>query len=1371
MRGGTGDDSYVVEQAGDRVIEAGGQGTDTVSSSIGYTLPVHVENLILTGAAALDGTGNGHANQLVGNGAGNVLDGRGGVDTMRGAAGDDTYIVDNIGDRVVELASQGTDTVRSSVNYTLSDNVENLALTDAGIINGTGNSRANVISGNAKANVLDGAGGADAMRGGKGHDTYVVENAADQVIERADEGTDTIRSYVSYVLPDHVEALGLGGAGVTNATGNGLTNRLYGNAKANVLDGAGGADTMKGRSGHDIYHVDHANDSVVEVHGEGSDTVRAWVSYTLANHVENLVLTGAAAINGTGNGHGNQLIGNSAANLLDGARGKDLMRGGHGNDTYIVDHSADSVVELAGQGIDRVRSSVSHTLSQHVENLSLEGSAEINGTGNALANQLTGNRAKNLLDGGSGADVMRGGFGNDTYVVDVAGDQVIELANEGWDRVKSAISYTLGDNLEGLALTGQAAINGTGNALANKIVGNRGANILDGRGGADVMQGGVGNDIYVVDHAGDQVIEADGGGVDTVKSSVSFSLADQYADNLTLTGSAAIDGTGNALANRLVGNGAANVLNGAGGEDRIRGGGGSDSFLFTARPSAANAAQIEDFVAGDDRILLGGLAGQPFEALASGALGAHAFRTGTAAADADDRIIYNRSTGQLSFDADGAGGADAVRFAILEPGLSLTAGDFLVTGPANRLPTFSSGASASIAENSAASTIVYQARASDPDGDAIAYALSGRDAGLFTIDASGAVRLIAPADYESRTSYSLTAIARDSGPTAVTRDVAVNVTNVADVGATPILNETTRQNGGFESAQAVERLLLRPSNNSSLWNDDLPSVTIRGNISAPGDADFFSITLQKDEMLVLDVDFSEGDLDALIKVYHPITGAPLVVEDDLVVPDPGSAPHPEYGHNTDPLVRFRAPQAGTYLFSIEAFQDAANPTSGSYHLNVSVGPFVSEAELHEENIQAMLSGTSWSRIFVTYGFPTREADYARGEWEEEIAAGMEALNLQQQRAVRTIVDGIADLTNLDFYMGSPETADLRYALSNSPETAFAAYPGPGIGGDSWYNRLDYGSPKAGNYDWLGFLHETGHALGLKHPHEAPAVSIDRDMLAYTVMSYRSFATAPLDETGGYTNETWGFPQTYMMYDIAALQRLYGADFTFNSANTTYRWNPDTGAFMIDGEVEWTPGANRVFMTIWDGGGTDTYDLSNYKTNTLIDLRPGQWSRTSDDQLANTGSPNGHWPPGNVANALQFNGDTRSLIENAVGGSGWDWLIANQTANRLTGGAGRDRFVWNSIDDSRPGQADTITDFKRFDDLIDLEMIDADTSTPSDDLFQFIGSNAFSGRAGELRYAAGGNGLRLLGDVDGDGAADLEIVVANQTTLTAVDFQF
>ena len=145
---------------------------------------------------------------------------------------------------------------------------------------------------------------------------------------------------------------------------------------------------------------------------------------------------------------------------------------------------------------------VSFALGANVENLTLTGSADIDGTGNALANVLTGNSGANTLDGGAGADTLTGGAGDDTYVVDNAGDSLTENAGEGTDTVRSSIAWTLGANLENLVLTGSAAIDGTGNAANNQLTGNGNDNVLDGRAGADAMAGGMGDDTYVVDKIG-----------------------------------------------------------------------------------------------------------------------------------------------------------------------------------------------------------------------------------------------------------------------------------------------------------------------------------------------------------------------------------------------------------------------------------------------------------------------------------------------------------------------------------------------------------------------------------------------------------------------------------------------------------------------------------------------------------------------------------------------------------------------------------------------------------------------------------------------------------------------------------------------------
>lgn len=631
MTGGAGNDIYVVDNAADVVTEASGGGTDTVESSVTYVLGSQVENLTLTGAAAINGTGNSLANTLLGNAAANTLNGGTGADTMLGGVGDDIYIVDNAGDVVTESASQGTDTVQSSVSHTLGANVENLTLTGTSAINATGNTLANTLIGNSGANRLDGGSGADTMTGGSGNDVYVVDNAGDIVTEAASGGTDTVESTITYTLGAEVENLVLVGGSAVNGTGNALNNTLTGNAAANVLsggagndtlDGGAGSDTLVGGSGNDIYVVDALSDVVTELTGEGTDTVRTGISYTLGSNVENLTLTGTAAVNGTGNDLNNTITGNSAANVLTGGIGNDTLNGGAGNDTliggvgndtYVVDSSGDATTELAGEGTDTVQSSITWTLGQNLENLTLTGSALINGTGNSANNSITGNSAANVLTGGAGndtlnggadADTLIGGVGDDTYVVDNAGDVVTELAGEGTDTVQSSITYTLGANLERLTLTGTAAINGTGNDLANVLTGNSVANVLtgglgndslNGGTGADQLIGGAGDDTYTVDDAGDVTTELAGEGTDLVNSSITWTLGGNV-ENLTLAGTAAINGTGNGLDNVLVGNNAANTLTGGAGNDTLNGGAGADTLVGGAGNDTYTVDNAADIV-------------------------------------------------------------------------------------------------------------------------------------------------------------------------------------------------------------------------------------------------------------------------------------------------------------------------------------------------------------------------------------------------------------------------------------------------------------------------------------------------------------------------------------------------------------------------------------------------------------------------------------------------------------------------------------------------------------------------------------------------------------------------------------------------------
>lgn len=698
--GGSGNDSYIIDNVADSISpELNDTGVDSIYSSVGWILANNFEHLILTGTAAIDANGNELNNRLIGNDANNVLDGKSGADTLIGWAGNDSYIIDDSNDKVLEYPNNGTDTVRSSVNYVLGNHLEQVILQGTANLKAVGNSLNNSLLGNNGTNLLianagddslDGGAGIDTLIGGTGNDVYWLDQSDETITELSNEGIDTVFSTVSYSLSAEIENLQLQGTNAINAIGNELKNTLTGNNANNSLDGGLGIDTLSGGLGDDTYSVNQTGDKVTEAKNAGIDTVISEISYTLADTLENLTLSGSSAINATGNTSANVLIGNAGANSLEAGPGADTMIGQAGDDNYSIDNSADRAVEMIAAGFDSVISSINYSLPDNIEQLTLAGNANLQGTGNLLnnvligntgTNNLKGNEGNDILDGKAGIDTLIGGTGDDSYTVDNSSDSIIENNDEGIDTVYSSISWILANYFEQLVLIGTNNIDANGNEFNNTLTGNAKNNVLDGKAGIDTLIGADGNDTYLVDNSEDSIIELVNNGIDAVRSSVDYSLTAEI-ENLVLLGTTNNKATGNALNNSLSGNNGANVISGNAGDDSINGGlandtleggAGKDVFILD---TAANSDTVTDFTATDDTLQLDNAI---FTALgANGTVAASRFHVGTFAVDKDDYIIYDYATGSLFYDADGNGISAIIKIATLGTNLVLTNSDFVV---------------------------------------------------------------------------------------------------------------------------------------------------------------------------------------------------------------------------------------------------------------------------------------------------------------------------------------------------------------------------------------------------------------------------------------------------------------------------------------------------------------------------------------------------------------------------------------------------------------------------------------------------------------------------------------------------------------------
>jgi subtilisin family serine protease len=365
--------------------------------------------------------------------------------------------------------------------------------------------------------------GRDTLAGSSGDTLNAAAVTSDSRIDLVPGTSDTSIAGKAVTMGAGLITNAIGGDGNDTIVGNTADNGLYGGRGNDLLDGHPGADNMYGGAGNDLYIVDNPADAVFEKPAQGVDEVAASTHFRLSTDVENLTLQGSDPLQGYGNDEANLLngnpgnnllVGNGGADLLDGKAGIDLMVGGLGDDVFFADETSDFCSELPDQGIDSVFASTNYRLAANLENLVLQGNANLQGYGNELANALTSNTPSSLPSGDpdflTGIDLLAGGADDDTYFVQNPNSAVIENPNEGNDTVFSTVDFRLPDNVENLTLLGGNNLQGYGNAESNTLVGNSGVNLLDGGGGADMLTGNVGNDLFlfrVGEANGDTVVD------------------------------------------------------------------------------------------------------------------------------------------------------------------------------------------------------------------------------------------------------------------------------------------------------------------------------------------------------------------------------------------------------------------------------------------------------------------------------------------------------------------------------------------------------------------------------------------------------------------------------------------------------------------------------------------------------------------------------------------------------------------------------------------------------------------------------------------------------------------------------------------------
>ena len=411
--------------------------SNTVESSVSFSLLTNVNTLILTGSSNLVGTANSGSDTLIANA---------GTDTLNGGSGNDVFVINNAADVISDTSATATNSLQTSVSYTLPTHVNALILTGNANIVGTGNSASNTLTGSFGNDTLAAGTGLATLIGGTGNTTFVVNNVSDVVQDTTTYSANAILSSVSFTAPTNVNSLTLTGTASLVATANAGNDTLVSNS---------GVDTLTGGVGASVFVVNNSADTVQDATATASVVQSTAGSFTLGANLNSLVLLGTSSLVGTANNANDTLTSNS---------GVDTLHGGSGNDTFVINNSADVIQDTSATATNLALSSVNYTLPTDVNSLILTGSANISGQGNATNDTLTGGAGNDTLIAGSGLATLVGGTGNTTFVINNVSDVVQDSTAGANNTIQSSVNFSAPINVNSLILTGTAALKATANS-------------------------------------------------------------------------------------------------------------------------------------------------------------------------------------------------------------------------------------------------------------------------------------------------------------------------------------------------------------------------------------------------------------------------------------------------------------------------------------------------------------------------------------------------------------------------------------------------------------------------------------------------------------------------------------------------------------------------------------------------------------------------------------------------------------------------------------------------------------------------------------------------------------------------------------------